>query len=83
MSNSQCAADERMFPGLPVEGSIVQQNLNADVLLQEAVSQDGHRGEADVVHRQIGRVIQGLGRMGAGREGEKGEEEEEGWGNWG
>lgn len=62
-----------MFPGLPVEGSIVQQNLNADVLLQEAVSQDGHRGEADVVHRQIGRVIQGLGRMGARGGGVKGE----------
>lgn len=31
------------------------------MLLQEAVSQDGHRGEADVVHRQIGCIIQGLG----------------------
>lgn len=31
------------------------------MLLQEAVSQDGQRGEADVVHRQIGRIIQGLG----------------------
>lgn len=36
------------------------------MLLQEAVSQDGHRGEADVVHRQIGGIIQGLGTMGAG-----------------
>ena len=72
--------------GLPVEGSIVQQNLNADVLFQKAVSQDGHRGEADVVHRQIGRVIQGLGRMGAGggSEGKRvGKEEQEGWGNQG
>lgn len=34
------------------------------MLLQEAVSQDGHRGEADVVHRQIGCIIQGLGRAG-------------------
>lgn len=58
----------RCLPGLPVEGGIVQQELDADVLLQEAVSQDGHRGEADVVHRQIGRVIQGLGRT-AGRQG--------------
>lgn len=40
------------------------------MLLQEAVSQDGHGGEADVVHRQIGRVIQGLGKMGAGGESE-------------
>lgn len=52
------------FPGLPVEGSIVKKNLHADMLLQQAISQDGHRGEADVVHRQIGRIIQGLGRMG-------------------
>lgn len=35
------------------------------MLLQQAVSQDGHGGEADVVHGQIGRVIQGLGTMGA------------------
>lgn len=62
-----------MFPGLPVEGSIVQQNLHADVLLQKAVSQDGHRGEADVVHRQIGCVIQGLGRIGGGGGRGKGE----------
>lgn len=54
------------YPDLPVEGSIVQKHLHADVLLQEAVSQDGHRGEADVVHRQIGRIIEGLGTMGAG-----------------
>lgn len=36
------------------------------MLLEKAVSQDGHRGEADVVHRQIGRIIQGLRGRGAG-----------------
>lgn len=49
------------------------------MLFEKAVSQDGHRGEADVVHRQIGRIIQGLGRMGAGGkvdEGRVGKEEE-------
>lgn len=50
---------------VPVEGGVVQKHLHADVLLQQAVSQDGHGGEADVVHGQIGRVIQGLGTMGA------------------
>lgn len=51
----------KQSPTLPVEGGIFQKNLNANVLLQKAVGQDGHRGEADVVHRQIGRIIQGLG----------------------
>lgn len=77
---------QEKYPDLPVEGSIVQQNLNADVLFQKAVSQDGHRSEADVVHRQIGRVIQGLGRMGegGGSEGKGvGKEEQEGRGNQG
>lgn len=60
------------FPGLPVEGSIIQQSINADMLLQEAVSQDGHRGEADVVHRQIGRIVQGLESMRAAGESEAG-----------
>lgn len=50
---------------VPVEGGIVQKHLHADVLLQQAVSQDGHGGEADVVHGQIGRIVQGLGMMGA------------------
>lgn len=81
-------ADKQKFLGLPVEGSIIQQSINADMLLQEAVSQDGHRGEADVVHRQIGRIIQGLGSMRAARDSEVGgvgggRKEEEGWGNWG
>lgn len=47
---------------VPVEGGIVQKPLHADVLLQQAVSQDGHGGEADVVHGQIGCIVQGLGR---------------------
>lgn len=68
---------------LPVEGGVVQENLNAKVLLQKAVSQDGHRGEADVVHRQIGCIIQGLGRMGAGGRIEGGKEETERWDDWG
>jgi len=33
-----------------------------DVLLDEAVEQDGQRGEADVVQGQVGRVVQRLGR---------------------
>lgn len=72
---------KKSFPDLPIEGSIFQKNLYADVLLQEAVSQDGHRGEADVVHRQIGRIIQGLGRIGSRRQEQRardGNEEEEG-----
>lgn len=35
------------------------------MLLEEAVSQDGHGGEADVVHGQIGGIIQRLGIKGA------------------
>lgn len=50
-----------------------QKNFNANVLLQKAVSQDGHRGEADVVHRQIGCIVQGLGRT-EQEEGLKGED---------
>lgn len=50
---------------VPVEGGILQKHLHADVLLQQAVSQDGHGGEADVVHGQIGRIVQGLGMTGA------------------
>lgn len=46
----------------PVEGSVVQQNLDGYVLFQEAEGQNGHGGEADVVHRQIGCVVQGLGK---------------------
>lgn len=49
------------FLDVPIESWIIQQIVDRDVLLQEAVSQDGHRGEADVVHRQIGCIIQGLG----------------------
>lgn len=48
-------------PCIPIEGGVIQETVYRDVLLQEAVSQDGHRGEADVVHRQIGCIIQGLG----------------------
>lgn len=49
------------FLDVPIESWIIQEIVDRDVLLQEAVSQDGHRGEADVVHRQIGCIIQGLG----------------------
>lgn len=48
------------------------------MLLEKAVSQDGHRGEADVVHRQIGCIIQGLRGRGAG-----GGSEGMGWGKEG
>lgn len=33
----------------PVEGRVLLQNVHVDVLLNEAVEQDGQRGEADVV----------------------------------
>lgn len=54
----------KYFLDVPIEGCVIQETVHRDVLLQEAVSQDGHRGEADVVHRQIGCIIQGLGRAG-------------------
>lgn len=33
----------------PVEGRVLLQDVHVDVLLNEAVEQDGQRGEADVV----------------------------------
>lgn len=57
---------------IPVEGSVVQQNLDGYVLFQKTEGQNGHGGEADVVHRQIGRVVQGLGKSGEGRNGAPG-----------
>ena len=64
----------------PVEGGVVQEKLDTDVLLQEAVGQDGHGGEADVVHREIGGIVQGLGRTGGGAGGAGGGGEDRGVG---
>lgn len=33
----------------PVEGRVFLQDVHVDVLLNEAVEQDGQRGEADIV----------------------------------
>ena len=61
-------------PGPPVEGGVLPQDVYVDVLLHQTVEQDGQRGEADVVQRQVGRVVQRLGE-GEGEEGERKEEE--------
>lgn len=49
-------------PHPPIEGGVPLQCLYGDVLLHQAVEEDGERGEADVVQRQIGSVIQRLQR---------------------
>ena len=47
----------------PVQGGLPLQRLRGDVLLHQAVQQDGQRGEADVVQRQVCRVVQRLQRQ--------------------
>lgn len=45
---------------LPIQGRIPLQCLHGDMLLHQAVEKDGERGEADVVQRQVGSVVQRL-----------------------
>lgn len=45
---------------VPVEGRVPLERVHGDVLLHQAVQQDGEGGEADVVQRQVGSVVQGL-----------------------
>lgn len=45
----------------PVETRVFLQDVHIYVLLDETVEQNGQRGEADVVERQVSRVIQRLG----------------------
>lgn len=45
---------------VPVEGRVPLEHVHGDVLLHQAVEQDGEGGEADVVERQVGSVVQGL-----------------------
>lgn len=45
---------------VPIQGWIPLQCLHGDMLLDQAVEKDGERGEADVVQRQVGRVIERL-----------------------
>ena len=47
-------------PAVPVEGRVPLERVRGDVLLHQAVEQDGEGGEADVVERQVGSVIQSL-----------------------
>lgn len=44
----------------PVEGRVLLQDVHVDVLLYEAVEQDGQRSEANVVQRQVSGVVQRL-----------------------
>lgn len=44
----------------PVQGGLPLECLHGDVLLNQAVEEDGEWGEADVVQRQIGSVVQRL-----------------------
>lgn len=44
----------------PVEGRVPFQRFYGDVLLDQAVEEDGQRREADVVQCQIGSVVQRL-----------------------
>lgn len=46
----------------PVQRGLPLESLHGDVLLNQAVEEDGEGGEADVVQRQIGGVIQRLQR---------------------
>lgn len=41
---------------VPVEGRVPLERVHGDVLLHQAVQQDGEGGEADVVQRQVGSV---------------------------
>lgn len=45
---------------VPVEGRVPLERVHGDVLLHQAVEQDGEGGEADVVERQVGSVVQRL-----------------------
>ena len=44
----------------PVEGRFALQHMWMHWLLEQAVDQDGQRGEADVVEREINTVVQSL-----------------------
>lgn len=57
MNDSELGVDSPVQGGLPLQG------VHGDVLLDQAVQEDGERGEADVVQRQIGSVVQRLWRV--------------------
>ena len=46
----------------PVQGGVLLERLHGDVLLHQAVEEDGEWGEADVVQSQVGGVVQRLQR---------------------
>lgn len=45
---------------VPVQGRVSLKHIDANMLLHEAVQEDGEGGEADVVEGQIRGVVQSL-----------------------
>lgn len=67
---------------LPIQGRIPLQCLHGDMLLHQAVEKDGERGEADVVQRQVGSVVQRLQGKDEERKSLRGNENKRGWRVW-
>lgn len=62
ISNLKCVCACRYHVASPVQAWFVLQDVGVNQLFKQTVHQDGQRGKADVVQRQINTVIQSLGQ---------------------